>query len=138
MHVKAVPQPLLRLATDFAFAPFAPARGDEVRREVVAEVLADGGTLGQHDGLRERWGGDGHQRRFAERVDFLELRRRELGGQALVDFYGVGGVFGAFFEEPDDALGAGFLEPGLLLEPIIMYRVSRVGRVEKGSVRFSK
>jgi hypothetical protein len=138
VHVKAVPQPLLRLATDFAFASFAPARGDEVRCEVVAEVLADGGTLGQHDGLRERWGGDGHQRRFTERVDFLELRRRELGGQALVDFYGVGGVFGTFFEEPDDALGAGFLEPGLLLEPIIMYRVSRVGHVEKGSVRFSK
>jgi hypothetical protein len=75
---------------------------------------------------------------FAERVDLLELRRRELGGQALVDFYGVRGVFGTFFEEPDDALGAGFLEPGLLLEPIIMYRVSRVGRVEKVSVRFSK
>jgi hypothetical protein len=49
-------------------------------------------------------------------VDFLELRRRELVGQALVDFYRVGGVFGTFFEEPDDALGAGFLEPGGLLE----------------------
>jgi len=50
-------------------------------------------------------------------VDFLELRRRQLGGQALVDLYGVGGVFGTFFEEPDDTLGAGFLEPGVLLEP---------------------
>lgn len=116
MHVKAVPQPLFRLAADFTIAPFAPARRDEVRCEVVAEVLADGGTLGQHDGLRERWSGDSHQRRFAERVDLLELRRREFVGQALVDFYGVRGAFGAFFEEPDDALGAGFLEPGVLLD----------------------
>ena len=83
---------------------------------MVAEVLADGSTLGQHDGLGERWGGDGHQRRFAERVDGFELRRRELAGQTLVDFYGVGRVFGTFFQEPDDALGAGFLEPGVLLD----------------------
>jgi hypothetical protein len=119
VHVKAVPQPLLRLATDLTIAPFAPARGNEVRREMVAEVLANGGTLGQHDGLGERWSSDGHQRRFAERVDFLELRRCELAGQALVDFYGVRGVFGAFFEEPDDALGAGFFEPGVLLDEIL-------------------
>ena len=112
MHVKAVPQPLLRLATDFAIAPFAPARGNEMRCEVVAEVLADGGTLGQHDGLGERWGGDGHERRFAERVDGFELRRCELVGHALVDLYGVGSVLGTFFEQPDDALRAGLLKPG--------------------------
>ena len=120
MHVKAVPQPLLRLATDFAIAPFAPARGNEMRCEVVAEVLADGGTLGQHDGLGERWGGDGHERRFAERVDGFELRRRELAGQTLVDFYGVRRVFGTFFQEPNDALGAGFLKPGVLSESIML------------------
>lgn len=44
-------------------------------------------------------------------MDFFELRRRELVRLALVNFYGVGGGLRAFFEEPDDALGAGLLEP---------------------------
>lgn len=115
MHVKAIPQPLLRLATDFTIASLAPARGHEVRCEVVAKVLADGCALGQHNGLGEGRGGDGDQRRFSKRVDGFELRRRELVGHALVDFYGVGGVFGTFFEQPYDALGAGLLEPASLL-----------------------
>jgi hypothetical protein len=45
-------------------------------------------------------------------VDGLELGWCELAFQSLVHFHIVGSLLGAFLKEPDDALGAGLLEPG--------------------------
>lgn len=111
MHVEAVPQPLLRLATNLALKAITVASRHEVLSEVITQVLEDRSALCKHNWLGEGWSGDGNDRRLAQRVDFLELRRRELVRLTLVDFHGVGGGFGAFFEKPDDALGARLLEP---------------------------
>lgn len=113
VHVEAISKPLLRLATDLALETLAVARGNEVRCKVVAKILGNGGALGQDDGLRQRRSSNGDQGRFAERVNGLELSRRELVGLSLVHFYIVRGVLGAFFEKPDNTLGTRFLEPGL-------------------------
>lgn len=112
MHVEAIPQPLLHLAANFAIASLAVATRHKVRREVVAQVLEDGSALGQNNGLREQGSSDSNDWRFTQRVDGFQFRRCKLVGLTLVDLDIVGGCFGAFFEEPDDALGAGFLEPG--------------------------
>jgi hypothetical protein len=47
-------------------------------------------------------------------VDSLELGRCELVGLPLVHLHGVGGVLGAFFKQPDDALGSRLLKPVVL------------------------
>ena len=111
MHVEAISEPLLRLATDFAFETLTVTRGNKVRGEVVAEVLEDGSALGQDNGLGERRSSDGDHRRLPEWVDGFELRRCEPVGLSLVHFDGVLCVLGAFFKEPDHALRAGLLEP---------------------------
>lgn len=92
MHVEAISQPLLSLATNFALKALTVASRLEVRCKVVAKVLANRSTLGQDNGLRERWGSDSDERRFAERVNGLELRRCELVGLSLVHFDIVGGA----------------------------------------------
>jgi hypothetical protein len=46
-------------------------------------------------------------------VNGLELRWCELAFQSLVHLHVVGCFLGAFLKEPDDALGAGLLEPGI-------------------------
>ena len=51
VHVEAVSQPLLCLATNFALEALTVACRDEMRCEVVAKILADRSTLGQNDGL---------------------------------------------------------------------------------------
>jgi hypothetical protein len=53
VHVEAIPEPLLCLATDLAFEALTVARRHKVRCEVVAQVLADCSALGQDDGFRE-------------------------------------------------------------------------------------
>lgn len=111
VHVEAIPEPLLGLAANLALGTLTVARGNQVWCKVVAQVLADGRTLGQDDGLVERRRRNSDQRRLAERVDSLELGRCELVGLPLVHLYGVGGVLGAFLKQPDDALGARLLEP---------------------------
>lgn len=104
VHVEAIPEPRLGLAANLALETFTVACGHEVWCKVVTQVLADGSTLGQDDGLVERRCGDGDQRRLAKRVNSLELWRREFVGLPLVHLHGVGGVLGAFFKQPYDAL----------------------------------
>ena len=111
VHVKAVPEPLLGLAANLALKTLTVTRGHQVWCKVVTQVLADRSALGQDDRLFERRCGDSDQRRLAERVDSLELGRCKLVGLPLVHLDGVGGVLGAFFKQPDDALGARLLEP---------------------------
>lgn len=113
MHVEAKSEPLLRLSANLAFLTLTVAGRNEVRGKVIAEVLEDRSTFGQNDGLGQRRSSNGHHRRFAEWVNGFELRRCEFVGLSLVHFDGVLCVLGAFFEKPDDALGARLLEPGL-------------------------
>ena len=114
MHVEAIPEPLLGLAANLALETLTVARGNQVWCKVVTQVLADGSTLGQDDGLVELRRRDRDQTRVAERVDSLERGRCELGGLPLVHLDGVAGVLGAFFEQPNDALGARLLKPVVL------------------------
>ena len=111
VHVEAIPEPLLGLAANLALETLTVTRGHQVWCKVVTQVLADRSALGQDDRLLERRCGNSHQRRLAERVDSLKLGRCELVGLSLVHLDGVAGVLGAFFKQPDDALGARLLEP---------------------------
>jgi hypothetical protein len=61
MHVKAVSQPLLSLAANLTLEALTVAHRHEMRRKVVAEVLADRSALGQDDGFQERRGRDSDQ-----------------------------------------------------------------------------
>lgn len=79
--------------------------------EMLAQILDNHRRLGQHKRLGRRAGRlEGDDGRLAERVDLLELGGCEVVGAALEDLEVIGEV--EFFEEPEDALGAGFFEPG--------------------------
>lgn len=80
-------------------------------RKMLAQVVENETTLSDGEGFFERGGGDGDDGGFSQGVDFFQLRAGEFVGLPLVDFDVVGGGGEAFFEEPDDALGAGFFEP---------------------------
>lgn len=111
MHVEAVAQPLLGLATDFPLEAISVPLGDKVLSEVVAQVLKDDGALSDGDRLGESRRCDGDGRGLSQRVDGLELGVGEFAGLALVDLDLVVDVFGAFFEQPDDALRARLFKP---------------------------
>lgn len=83
--------------------------------EMLAQILDNHRRLGQHKRLGRRAGRlEGDDGRLAQRVDLLELGGCEEVGAALEGLEVVGEV--EFFKEPEDALGAGFFEPGELLE----------------------
>ena len=113
MHVIPIPHPRLRLPARFpppppGTTPAAVPLRREPGPEVVDEVLDDEAGFGEDEGLGSRGGFDAHEGGFAQRVDLLQLRGREHG-LALVGFEGVGQL--QLFEEPEDALGAGLVEP---------------------------
>jgi len=76
---------------------------------VFGQVLSDEARLGKSQGISSSRSVDFDDWRFAQRVNFLELWRCEHFGGALEDFDVVVDI--AFFEEPDEALGSGFVEP---------------------------
>ncbi len=81
---------------------------------MVREVFDDEARFRKHQGRGRRWIRDrldAHDGRFAQRVDLFEGGGREPNGLPLVGAQGVGEV--ELFEEPEDALGAGFIEPFL-------------------------
>ncbi len=107
MHIEAITHPLLRLRAD---PPFPAVRWDQVLPKVRAQVFHDGAGLGDGGGGLLGGGLDGDDGGFAEGVD-----RFELGPGEHVCAAGVGAQVvgeGELFEEPEDALGAGFFEPG--------------------------
>ncbi len=114
MQKVLVAHPRLGLAADLALLAILPLLGDEVALalgRVGAEVLGDEAALGNDERLAAG-GRDGDDGRLAERVDGLELGRREAGLLVAVeDFDLVGDA--ELLEEPDDALGAGLLEPAM-------------------------
>lgn len=76
--------------------------------EMLAEILDDESRLGENNRFLS-FGLELENGRFAEWVDFFEFRGCEEIWLAFEGFEGVLEVEG--FEEPEDTLGAGFLEP---------------------------
>lgn len=79
---------------------------------MVHQVLRHEATLRQDNRLGARIARrDGHDGGLAQGVNLLELRGREEGFFVAVEDLDFVGDF-EFFEEPDDALRAGVIEPG--------------------------
>lgn len=72
------------------------------------EILDDEARFREHQRRRRAGRLDAHDGRFAQRVHLFQRGGREHG-LALVGEQGVGML--ELFEEPEDALGAGFFEP---------------------------
>lgn len=83
MHVIPIPHPRLRLPAHLPFLPTLVPRRREPRPEMVDEVLDDEARFGEHEGHGGGGGigrgRDGDKGGLAERVDLLELGRREHG-----------------------------------------------------------
>lgn len=96
---------------------------------MLGEVLSDQAALSKDDVWSASGGLDGDDWGFAERVDLLELGRSEMRfGVAVEDGYLVGD--GELGEEPENALGAGFLEPGGVSEVGEVLTTKGQGKVE--------
>ena len=111
MHEEPISGELVRLGADLAI----PSLGVLPRRELGSKVLDD--VLHDDSGLRDYFLGaagglDGDHGRLAERVDVSQLLGREHVLAALEGLQLIGKV--ELLEEPDDALSAGLLEPGLV------------------------
>ena len=79
--------------------------------KMVDQVLGHEPRLGKYERIWGIRGFDGEDGGFAERVHVLEFR----GCKHVLAFVGLDGVvYFGFFEEPEDALGAGLFEPGQL------------------------
>lgn len=74
---------------------------------MIQQILHNKATLSDDHGFRSR-GLHRDDGRFAQGVDLLELGGRELGGWVAVEDLKLVRDF-ELFEEPEDALGAGFL-----------------------------
>ncbi len=110
MHIIPIPYPRLRLRARLPLLPLPlriPLR-QHPRSEMLNQILDDAPRLREHEGRVARGRLDGHDGDLADRVHGFETGGREHGF-ALVGLEGVGEV--EFFEEPEDALGAGFFEP---------------------------
>lgn len=96
---------------------------------MLGEVLGDQAALRKDDVWSASGGLDGDDGGFAERVDLLELGRSEMSfGISVEDGNLVGD--GELGEEPENALGAGFLEPGGASEVREVVRMKGQGRVK--------
>lgn len=78
---------------------------------MLEQVLDDDGGLGQDDGLGGAGRRDVHDGGLAERVELLELVARQVRLRVPVEDLEVVGEL-ELLEEPEDALGAGLVEPG--------------------------
>lgn len=93
--------------------PFFPLRRQQTRvvPEMLNEVFHNQSALSYDCGLGGSSRLDAYDGGFAQCVNFLEFWRAELCFLVAVeDLEFVGEV--EFFEEPEDALGAGLFEPG--------------------------
>lgn len=75
MHEVAIPQPFFRLPLHLTLFAILVAFGCKRRSEVVNQILSDEARLGKHEGLGSAFSLNADNWGFAERVDFLELRR---------------------------------------------------------------
>jgi hypothetical protein len=108
VHEEMVTQPFFSLKTR-SFLAILVFLGCEVRSKVIGQVLGDETRLGKDQRIGSARSGDADYRRLAQRVNLLQLGRCKHFGGALEDFDVVVDI--AFFQEPDEALSSGFIEP---------------------------
>lgn len=109
MHEKAIAQPFFSFKARSLLAILV-LLGCKVRSKVFGQVFSNEARFGKGQRITSTRSGDFDDGRFAQRVDFLELGGCEHFGGALEDFNVVVDI--TFFEEPDEALGSGLVEPG--------------------------
>lgn len=110
MHIVPVAQPLFSFSPDLSlFTLGVPFRDESVAIEVVAKVFRNEPRFSQD----QRFGGvgilDTDDGGLSEGVHLLELLGAEHVRASLEGFEVI--VNAEFFEEPEDALGSGFLQP---------------------------
>lgn len=110
MHVVPVPDPLIGLSSNLIPLTLGVAfRNESVTVKVVAEVFRDEAGLGQDEWLLGVGTLDADNGGFAQGMGFLELLGSQHVGSSLVGLEFI--VDLELLEEPEDALGAGFLQP---------------------------
>lgn len=112
MHVVPVPNPLVCLRTNLSLFSFLVSlRHKSLPIKVVAQILGDKARLSENQRLGGVFVLDANDGGLSEGMDFLKFLGSKHVGTALEGFEFVGNV--EFFEEPEDALGAGLLQPWL-------------------------
>ena len=111
MHIIPVAQPLFRLSANLPlFTLGVPFRDESVAIEVVTEVFRNEPRFRQDQRFGRVGILDPDDGGLSEWVHLLELLGAEHVGASLEGFEII--VDAEFFEEPEDALGSGFLQPG--------------------------
>jgi hypothetical protein len=108
VHEEVVAQPLFGLESGSLLAILV-FLGCEVRSKVIGQVLGDESRLSKHQGIGSTRSSDFDDGRFAQRVYLLQLGRCLHFGSTLENFDVI--VDTAFFEEPDETLSSGLVEP---------------------------
>lgn len=110
MHVVPVPDPLVGLGPNLPFLTLGVAlRNESVAVKVVAEVFRNEPRLGQDQRLLGVGALDADNGGFAQGMNLLELLGGQHVGASLVSLEFI--VDLELLEEPEDSLGAGFLQP---------------------------
>lgn len=108
MHEEVITQPLFSLKTR-SLLSILVFLGCEVGSKIVGQVLGNETRLGKHQRIGSTRSGDLDDGRFAQRMYLLQLGRCLHFGGTLENFNIV--VDTTFFEEPDEALSSGLVEP---------------------------
>lgn len=112
MHIIPVPNPLVRLRTNLSLFSFLVSLWHKsLPVKVVAQILCNKTRLCENQWLGGVCVLDTYNGGLSEGMDVFEFLGCEHIGAALEGFEFVGDV--EFFEKPEDALGAGLLQPSL-------------------------
>lgn len=112
VHEVAVAHPLFALAAYLSLATRLVALGHQSWSrvaEVIAEIFDDRSRLGQDQGLRGSGSLNSDDGRFAQWMDLLKLRRRQLVSTALEDLQFILQL--ELFQQPQNPMASRLLEP---------------------------
>ena len=76
---------------------------------MLSQILSNEAGLSKDQRFSPAWSGDAHDRSFAQRMDLLQFWRCELAGLAFENLDIEVNI--ALLEKPDEALGAGLVQP---------------------------
>lgn len=113
VHEIAVTDPFFSFPADLVLTTRLIALGDQRRlraAKVVAEVFHNRGRLCQHERLLGSWSLDGEHGRFAEWMNLLQFRRRQLIRTSLICLQLI--VELEFLQKPEDTVTPRLFEPG--------------------------